>query len=81
MRTGLVRGVTCATAVLAAGACAAPPNAATALSPSPVAAGPVTFAPGTARYRRASHLHVEQQVGGQYWSTSSPPHSPVRETD
>lgn len=60
-------GASLTAAVLALGACAAPPRAAHAPSPAPAsaAAGPVSFAPGTARYRRASYLYVEQQVGGQ----------------
>jgi len=66
MRTGPVRGVPSAAAVCALAACATP---ATTLpspaSPGPAAASPVVYAPGTARYRRASHLYVEQEVGGQ----------------
>lgn len=65
MRTGPVRGVTYAAALLAGAACAAPVKAPPSPSPGPAAAAPVTYAPGTARYRRASHLYVEQQVGGQ----------------
>lgn len=65
MRTGLGRRVTCVAVGWVAGACAAPPKAPLSPTPSPVAAGPVTFAPGAARYRRASYLQVQQQVGGQ----------------
>jgi len=60
-----VRGIARAAAVLAWGACAASPRALPSPSPGPVAAGPVTYAPGATQYRRASHRHIEQQVGGQ----------------
>lgn len=65
MTPGPPRGATLTAAVLAWGACAAPPRAAPSPSTVPAAVGPVTFAPGSARYRRASYLHVEQEVGGQ----------------
>jgi hypothetical protein len=65
MRTGPGRSVTYAAALLAGAACAAPVNTPPSPSPGPVAAAPVTYAPGTARYRRASHLSVQQGVGGQ----------------
>ncbi len=64
MRTELAGGVAHVTLVLFLGACALP-KAPPAASPTPVAPGPVTFAAGVVQYRRASHLHVEQQVGGQ----------------
>lgn len=65
MRTRLTLGVTHAAMAFLA-ACAPPSNAPPTAEPPPAAAGPVTFAPGAARYRRASHRHVEQeQAGGQ----------------
>lgn len=58
-------GLAHAIVLLALAGCAARPAVPPAAPPAPAATGPVTFAPGTARYRRASHLYIEQEVGGQ----------------
>ena len=46
-------------------ACANPSPATPQASPSPARSQAVTYAPGSTRYRTASHLHVDQTVAGQ----------------
>ncbi len=51
---------------IAASACAAAASrTAPSAAPAPPTRGPVTFSPGTAHYRSASYVHVEQRVGDQ----------------
>ncbi len=62
MRPGVGTGVLVAAAL----ACAARPQATSpAVSPAPSARGPISFTPGTARYRNVSYVRVEQRVGDQ----------------
>lgn len=54
---------------VAAIGCAGSSRTAPSAAPAPATHGPVTFAPGTARYRSASYVHVEQRVGDQTQQT------------
>ena len=56
---------------LACAACASPSTARPQATPAPASLQAVTYTPGVTSYRTASHLHVDQTVGGQNQSSDA----------